>query len=234
MQKTILILDDDVSLVEVLKEYLGKLDFRVLAEHSPRAGLRALETHAIDLVILDIMLPEKDGIEVCKEIRAKSDVPVMMLTARGDVTDRIIGLKLGADDYVSKPFEPRELVARIEAILRRPRFIEKRQTFRFRDLEIHLYDRSVKVAGEVVDLTTMEFEILALLASRPGVVFSRDEIIDHIRGVEHDPFSRTIDVVLSKLRAKLKDDPKRPRFIKTVWGSGYTFLGVADGEYKKE
>jgi len=228
MVRTLLIIDDDRELVEALSEYLPKFNFRVLAAHLPSEGLKLLQSHAVDLVVLDVMLPEQDGIQVCKGIRAKSDVPIVMLTARGDIADRVVGLEVGADDYLPKPFEPRELVARLDAILRRARTIERRGVLRFRDLEINLQEHRVRAHGSDVELTSMEFEILALLASRPGTVFTRDQIMDHLRGEEYDCFSRTIDVMLSKIRSKLKDDPRHPRFIKTVWGSGYTFLGAMD------
>jgi len=230
MVRTILLIDDDTALVEVLSEYLPKFNFKVISAHTPSGGLKLLQANGVDLVILDVMLPERDGIQVCKEIREKSDVPIVMLTARGDLTDRIVGLEIGADDYMPKPFQPRELVARLDAILRRPRSIEKKGVLTFEHLEIDLAKHIVKVYGKALELTSMEFEILILLASKPGTVFSRDQIMDHLRGVEYGCFSRTIDVVLSRLRSKLKDDPKHPKFIKTVWGSGYIFLGEQRNE----
>lgn len=228
MVRNLLLIDDDKELVEALSEYLPKFNFKVHAAHAPSDGMKLLESRTFDAVVLDVMLPEKSGIQVCKELREKTELPIMMLTARGDLTDRIVGLEVGADDYLPKPFEPRELVARLEAILRRSKSIAKKKNILFRDLSINLQDHTVNVRGSRVELTSMEFEILVLLASHPGQVFTRDHIMDHLRGEEYDCFSRTIDVMLSKLRSKLKDDPKRPTFIKTVWGSGYIFLGVED------
>lgn len=226
MPRTLLIIDDDKDLVEALAEYLPKFNFKVLSAHKPSEGLILLHAHAVDLIVLDVMLPEKDGIQVCKEIRQKSDVPIVMLTARGELSDRIVGLEIGADDYLPKPFEPRELVARLDAILRRSKPAENRKVLQFKDLEIHTADHTVKAFGQPLELTAMEYAILLFLASNPGVVITRDQIMEHLRGEEHDCYSRTIDVMLSRLRAKLKDDPKHPRFIKTVWGSGYIFLGA--------
>lgn len=228
MARTLLIIDDDKDLVAALAEYLPKFNFKVLAAHTPSEGYKILETEPVDLIVLDVMLPEQDGIQVCKQIRQSSDLPIMMLTARGDLTDRVIGLEIGADDYLAKPFQPRELVARLEAILRRPQKIEKTKNLSFRNLEINLREHKVKCHGETLELTSMEFAILALLASKPGAVFTREQIADHLRGEEHDCHSRTIDVMLSRLRSKLKDDPKHPTFIKTIWGSGYIFLGAMD------
>ena len=172
------------------------------------------------------MLPEMDGFEVCRRIRQDSLVPIIMLTARGELTDRVVGLELGADDYLPKPFEPRELVARIQTVLRRAGTREqKARQLRFKDLDINLDQRSVHFRGKPLSLTTMEHEALVMFASYPGKVFTRDEILNHLRGIEAEIFSRSVDILISRLRQKLHDTTKPTRFIKTVWGSGYTFIG---------
>ncbi|MFQ5560973.1 MAG: winged helix-turn-helix domain-containing protein, partial [Nitrospinota bacterium] len=175
------------------------------------------------LVILDIMLPDMDGFTVCKKIRKKSNVPIIMLTARGEVTDRVVGLELGADDYLPKPFEPRELVARIQTVLRRNRRVD--QALQFKNLEINPVKQTVSLKGNALDLTTLEYQLLLLLAGSPGKTFTRDEILNHLKGVEADVFSRAVDISVSRLRSKLDDNSRQPRFIKTVWGRGYIFLG---------
>ncbi|MEZ4751320.1 MAG: response regulator transcription factor [Bdellovibrionota bacterium] len=182
MDRTLLIIDDDEDLVAALGEYLPKFNFKVLSSHQPDAGLKILAKEKVDLVILDVMLPGQDGMQVCKHIRLSSAVPIIMLTARGDIGDRIVGLEVGADDYLTKPFEPRELVARIEAILRRSKTLSTQQTLRFKDLEVDLKSHRVKAYGESLELTAMEFEILVLLASKPGTLFTRDQIMNHLRG----------------------------------------------------
>jgi two-component system phosphate regulon response regulator OmpR len=178
-------------------------------------------------VILDVMLPGRDGFRVCREIRRESAVPIIMLTARGDLPDRVAGLELGADDYLAKPFEPRELVARIQTVLRRvgethPRL--KGQRLRAEALTVDLRSRTAWLDDAPLDLTTTEFEILALFLQRPGAVLSRDEIMERVRGTDWEAYNRSIDIVVSRLRHKLHDDPKRPRYFKTVWGTGYLFL----------
>ena len=171
------------------------------------------------------MLPEQDGFEVCRTIRKTSSVPVIMLTARGEVTDRIVGLEIGADDYLPKPFEPRELVARIQNVLRRGRSRSDDKALRFGDLGINLERRSAELEGEALDLTTMEYQLLVLFATNPGKTFNRDEILNELRGIDAQLFSRSVDILVSRLRQKLKDTSRQPRFIKTVWGTGYAFIG---------
>jgi DNA-binding response OmpR family regulator len=171
------------------------------------------------------MLPGMDGFEVCKTIRQHSLVPIIMLTARGELMDKVVGLELGADDYLPKPFEPRELVARIHSILRRAKKIDKTRPLFFDRLEIDFSRHLVKLDGDIVDLTTNELTALALLTENPGKVFNRDEILQELRGIDCDAFNRSVDITMSRLRQKLNDDPKAPAFIKTVWGTGYVFIG---------
>jgi DNA-binding response OmpR family regulator len=177
-----------------------------------------------DLVILDVMLPETDGLAVCRKIRETSRVPIIMLTARGDVTDRIVGLEMGADDYLPKPFEPRELVARIEAVLRRGAPAAG-DVLKFGELEISQSARSAKRGKELLPLTTAEFELLDLLARNPGRVLTREKIMDDIKGIDWEAYDRSIDVLVSRLRQKLGDDPRQPGYIRTVRGVGYSFVG---------
>lgn len=232
MKATILIIDDDAKLNQLLIGFLGDFGFNVVAATRPEDGLKKIDQEAPDLIILDVMLPGMTGFELCKKIRESYAIPIIMLTARGEVTDKIVGLELGADDYLPKPFEPRELVARIQSVLRRARGIDKTQLKRFGRLEIDLMKRSVKLDGTAIELTTNEFAVLTLLAKNKGKVLSRDEILETLKGIEWDAFNRTVDITMSRLRHKLNDDPKNPSFIKTVWAAGYLFIG--DEEQKTE
>lgn len=222
----ILLIDDDEKLGSLLGAYFERFDMALTSATLPSVGLRELETLEPDLVILDVMLPEQDGFEVCRQIRKTSSVPIIMLTARGEVTDRIVGLEIGADDYLPKPFEPRELVARIQNVLRRSGSrSEEREELSYKDLSINLERRAVELENEPLELTTMEYQLLALLAANPGQTYSRDEILNELRGIDAQIFSRSVDILVSRLRQKLHDTAKQPRFIKTVWGTGYTFVG---------
>jgi DNA-binding response OmpR family regulator len=225
MNPTILIIDDDAKLNQLLKDFLKDFGFDVVTATHPAKGLKALKQASPDLVILDIMLPEMDGFEVCRAIRQTSNVPIIMLTARGEVTDKVVGLELGADDYLAKPFEPRELVARIQSVLRRTKQPGDNQTLTFERLIIDLDKHIALLDGDPVDLTTNEFAALALLARNAGKVLNRDQILQELRGMDCDAFNRSVDIAVSRLRQKLKDDPKSPEFIKTVWGTGYVFIG---------
>jgi DNA-binding response OmpR family regulator len=227
-KKQILIIDDDMKLGELLKGYLSKFSMGVTAAIQPEEGLNLLKKRAFDLVILDVMLPGKDGFEVCKEIRKSSKVPVIMLTARGDVTDRVVGLEIGADDYLPKPFEPRELVARIQTVLRRLSPMPTATPGGFLEsdgLTLDLAKRTASLKKKELGLTTTEFEILAFFLKNPGVVMSRDRIMEYLKGIECEAFNRSIDIAVSRLRKKLKDSAEKPRFFKTVWGEGYLFIG---------
>ncbi|UCH21399.1 MAG: response regulator transcription factor [Deltaproteobacteria bacterium] len=225
MKPTILIIDDDKKLNRLLEDFLSDFGFRTLSETHPDVGLRKLRQQSPDLVILDVMLPGINGFEVCKRIRQTHTLPIIMLTARGEPMDKVVGLEIGADDYVAKPFEPRELVARIQAVLRRCKKVPDTRPQAFGRLEIDFPRRIVRLDGSVVNLTTNEFTILALLTRNPGKVFDRDQILQELSGIDSDAFNRTVDISISRLRRKLKDDPQKPTFIKTIWGAGYVFVG---------
>jgi len=223
MKPLVLIIDDDAKLNVLLGTYLADFGMRTIAAVTPAEGLRELHANHPDLIILDVMLPGMNGFDLCRTIRRTESVPIIMLTARGEVADRIVGLELGADDYLPKPFEPRELVARIQSVLRRPRPTE-REVRRFGPLVVDLVRRQARLDGAAVELTTNEFAVLRLLTDQPGEVLDRDRILETLRGIEHEAFNRTVDVTVSRLRQKLDDDPKAPRFIRTVWGAGYVFI----------
>ena len=224
----ILLIDDDEKLGELLKAYFQRFDMQLDNAVRPSEGLLKIQRDKPDLVILDGMLPEQDGFDVCRTIRKTSSIPVVMLTARGDVTDRIVGLEIGADDYLSKPFEPRELVVRIQNVLRRSRAAEEENSklLRFGSLQVDTERRTAELEGNPLDLTTMEYQLLVLFASNPGRTFNRDEILNELRGIDAQLFSRSVDILVSRLRQKLGDTSRQPRFIKTVWGTGYAFVGV--------
>ena len=227
VKKHILIIDDDEKLNALLKDYLNNYAYSVNSVTHPSDGLKAIRQKDPDLIILDIMLPDMDGFEVCREIRKISTVPIIMLTARGDVTDRIVGLEMGADDYLPKPFEPRELVARIQSVMRRSS-AQPLSIIRFHGLELDLEKQTVVLFNKNIALTTMEFELLRLFAENPGKVLTRDQMMDALRGMDWSSFDRSIDVLLSRLRQKLQDDPKAPKWILTVRGTGYKFIGDRD------
>lgn len=221
----ILLIDDDEKLGDLLGVFFDRFDLKLQVAHDPETGLKMLDAQEPDLVILDVMLPGQDGFAVCRTIRKVSTVPIIMLTARGEVTDRIVGLEIGADDYMPKPFEPRELVARIQNVLRRS--TESRKTGQqlcYEGLSINLERRSAELDGTDMDLTTMEYQLLALFAENPGRTFTRDEILNELRGIDAQLFSRSVDILVSRLRQKLGDTSKQARFIKTVWGTGYAFI----------
>ena len=218
----LLIIDDDERLAGPLADYLRRYDMALVSATHPDQGMALLQEQPFELVILDVMLPDRDGFQVCREIRRDSQIPIIMLTARGEVMDRIVGLELGADDYLPKPFEPRELVARIQNILKRSKASPDAQDIlRFADLELDLTRREVRVQGQTVDLTTMEYQLLELLARHPGKNYSRDEILNQLKGIDaEDIFTRSVDILISRLRQKLKPT----QYVKTVWGSGYCFV----------
>ncbi|MCK6426587.1 MAG: response regulator transcription factor [Burkholderiaceae bacterium] len=223
----ILLIDDDEHLGPPLAAYLRRYDFELDCALRPSDALRRLQQQRYDAAILDVMLPEMDGFALCREIRRDSDLPILMLTARGDVMDRVIGLELGADDYLPKPFEPRELAARLQTILRRRRAPaagadSSPAPLTFEGLVIDLARRQVLRQGEPVELTGTEFELLALLAREPQKVFSRDEILTRLRGHEADLYTRAVDIVISRLRRKLEPVD----CIRTLRNVGYTFAGV--------
>lgn len=225
MKPSILIIDDDEKLNNMLKDYLSDFGFSIFTALEPGEGFKILGEKLPDLIILDIMLPHMNGFEVCKTIRKTHTVPIIMLTARGEVMDKVVGLELGADDYLPKPFEPRELVARIQSVLRRTQQDNQSEIETFGRLAIDYKKRAVLLDGKDAGLTTNEFTALSLLAKNAGKVLSRDQILDTLRGMECEAFNRSVDITMSRVRQKLKDDPKDPTFIKTVWGAGYVFIG---------
>lgn len=224
MPTRLLLIDDDARLAAMLGEYLRGRGFELDVCGDGETGVLAQGKADYNAVILDVMLPGIDGLEVCRRIRARSQVPILMLTARGDDMDRIVGLELGADDYLPKPFNPRELLARLSAILRRAQPRDNpAEVLRFGDLEIDLGSREVRVHGERRELTGRQFELLLLLAQRPGRVQSRQQILDALKGEEWDAVDRSIDVHISRIRQLIEDDVKRPRLVQTVRGAGYVF-----------
>ena len=232
----LLMIEDDVRLAGMVADYLGQNGFAVVHSPDAHSGLARLQMPGVDLVILDLMLPDMDGLEVCRRIRSlqgsAAQVPVLMLTAKGDPMDRIIGLEMGADDYLPKPFEPRELLARIRAILRRRtdggNATAATQVLRFGTLEIDRDARTVTVAGELADLTSYQFDLLVALAERAGRVLTRDQIMEAVRGRELEAFDRSIDVHMGRIRAAIEADPKAPKRILTVRGVGYVFARQQD------
>jgi two-component system, OmpR family, response regulator len=223
----VLLIDDDRKHSELLQAYFKRFGIGLSCAFDAKEGMKKLNREEPDLLLLDIMLPGKDGFEICREVRRISNIPIIMLTARGDVIDRVSGLELGADDYVGKPFEPRELVARVQALLRRTEFGGSgKGKLRFEGLSIDTETRNVTVDGEPVDLTSMEFELLLILARRPGRKLSRDSILSELRGIDAAILTRSVDIMISRLRQKLGDSVKPPRFIQTIWGRGYCFVGV--------
>lgn len=220
----VLLIDDDKKHSELLKSYLKQFGIALECAGDADEGMRKLSRTDPDLLLLDIMLPGRDGFDICREVRKKSAIPIIMLTARGDVVDRVSGLEIGADDYVGKPFEPRELVARIQTILRRASTTDSRDPLlRFEGIEIDTGSKEVRVDGSRIELTTMETELLILLARRSGKKVSRDEILNELRGIDAAILTRSVDIMVSRLRQKIGDSVKPPRFIQTVWGTGYAF-----------
>jgi DNA-binding response OmpR family regulator len=224
----ILLIEDDPRLAEMVKNYLGGAGFRVTVAANGAAGIAQHGREAYDALVLDLMLPDMDGLEVCRRVRAHADTPILMLTARGDAMDRVVGLELGADDYLPKPFEPRELLARLHAILRRAKGDRRAEVLRFGRLEIDVAAREVRLAGEPRQLTGYQFELLLALARHAGRVLSRDVIMDLMKHQRLEAFDRSIDVHISRIRAAIEDDAKKPRRVITVRGAGYVFAKAQD------
>jgi len=227
MQK-ILIIDDDTRLLQNVKTYLMDFGYSIETASDGMEGLRMVTEFTPDLVILDLMMPLLDGLEVCRKIRSASSVPIIMLTARGEESDIVAGLEVGADDYLTKPFSLRELAARIKASLRRSAAMQnapadKKDTIVSGDLRIHFLKREVFKKDTEISLTSTEFNLLWMMASQPGVVFSRNRLLDELRNRQLDLFDRSIDAHISHLRKKIEDSPKGPKYIVTVWGTGYKF-----------
>ena len=219
-----LLIDDDQKLGDLLKNYLKSYDIDLSAINDPRKAIDTIKHLGPDLLILDVMMPHINGFELCKMIREESDTPIIILSARGESDDKVKGIDLGADDYLSKPFEARELVARIHSLLRRT---QKDLAVRSDPIfEVDQQRLEVSLNGNVLDLTTKEFELMDLFIKNPGVIFTRDEIIKEIKGIDAHLFSRSIDILISRLRHKIENDPKEPKIIKTIWGKGYMFVAV--------
>ncbi|HTC38992.1 MAG TPA: response regulator transcription factor [Steroidobacteraceae bacterium] len=229
MVERILLVEDDPRLADMLHEYLGQAGFGVTVAPLGATALEKLSSAEYDAVVLDLMLPDMDGLNVCRELRAKYDTPVLMLTARGDAVDRIVGLELGADDYLPKPFEPRELVARLRAIMRRRvRGTTGDNSWRFGRLELDIGARAVRLDGKPCELTGYQFDLLVALAKNAGRVLSREVLMDLVKGEEFESFDRSIDVHISRIRAAIEDNPKKPRRIITVRAAGYVFAKAQD------
>lgn len=225
MSDRILLIEDDARLAEMVKSYLGESGFAVTIAPNGRTGLALHGRETFDALILDLMLPDMDGLDICRTIRAGAQTPILMLTARGDAMDRVVGLEIGADDYLPKPFEPRELLARLRAILRRAKAGggEPSETLRFGRLELDVGARQARLGGEPCALTSHQFGLLLVLARHAGRVMSRDALMDALTNERFEAFDRSIDVHISRIRAAIEDDPKKPRRVITVRGAGYVF-----------
>jgi two-component system phosphate regulon response regulator OmpR len=226
----LLMIEDDSRLASMVAAYLTDAGCAVTVAEDATRGLAALQSRPWDLVLLDLMLPDEDGLALCRRIRERSDVPIVMVTARGDTADRIVGLELGADDYLPKPFEPRELLARIRAVLRRRSPAGRRDVSRFGRLEVDRDAREARIDGEPRPLTGHQFALLAVLAENAGRVMTREQLMDRVRGDALDTFDRSIDVHIGRIRAAIEDDPRKPRRILTVRGVGSVFARSQDGE----
>jgi len=231
MPTKVLVVDDELKMVKLVRTYLENAGFQVVVAYDGQEALTVFRHEQPDLVVLDLMLPKIDGLDVARSIRRSSDTPIIMLTARAEETDRLIGLQLGADDYVVKPFSPRELVARVQAVLRRSSRsqspeagIDRPQVISIGELELDLGRREARLAHRPIELTTAQFDLLTVLAQRPGQVFTRPQLLDAVQGDSYAGYERTIDVHIKNLRRTLGDDPRAPRYISTVRGVGYKFI----------
>jgi DNA-binding response OmpR family regulator len=222
--QTILVVDDEARIVKLVRDYLERAGFGVLSARDGETALTLARVEKPDLIILDLMLPGVDGLDVCRRLRQESGVPIIMLTARVEEADRIVGLELGADDYVTKPFSPRELVARVRATLRRANGqVGPATILRAGDVELDTAALTATVAGQAVDLTATEFHLLATLVRQPGRIFSREQLLEAVHGVAFDGFDRSVDSHIKNLRRKIEPNPRQPRYIQTIYGVGYRF-----------
>jgi DNA-binding response OmpR family regulator len=224
----ILLIEDDARLAGMVRDYLDEAGFRVTHAANGTTGLALHAREAFDAIVLDLMLPDMDGLGVCRQVRARATTPILMLTARGDAMDRVVGLELGADDYLPKPFEPRELLARLRAILRRSKGDHRQEVLRFGRLEIDRDAREARLDGAPRTLTSYQFALLLALAEHAGRVMSRDALMDLLKAQPLEAFDRSIDVHISRIRAAIEDDPKKPRRVITVRGAGYVFAKAQD------
>jgi DNA-binding response OmpR family regulator len=230
-QPSILVVDDDPKLRDLLAQYLGREGFRVRTANDGNAMDVLIAESPPDLVVLDLMLPGEDGLSIARRLRGGTDIPVIILSARGDEVDRIVGLEVGADDYLAKPFSPRELLARIRAVLRRqriPAVPDETKTVGFGDFTLDLEAQRLLRHGREVELTAGDFALLEVLVTHPNRVMSRDQLVDRIKGYERSPYDRSIDVRVTRLRKKIEADPTNPVFLRTVWGRGYMFTPHGD------
>lgn len=223
MAERILLIEDDARLARMVDDYLSGAGFRVTQAATGKAGLALAERDAFDALVLDLMLPDMDGLDLCKALRVRNQTPILMLTARGDAMDRVVGLEMGADDYLPKPFEPRELLARLRAILRRAHTSAPANVLQFGRLEIDKDAREVRIDGAPRTLTSYQFALILAMAERAGRVLSRDTLFDLVKGESIEAFDRSIDVHISRIRAAIEDNPKKPRRVITVRGAGYVF-----------
>jgi DNA-binding response OmpR family regulator len=227
----ILLVEDDPRLADMVRDYLALNGYRVTHAATGGEGIALEARDAFDAIVLDLMLPDMDGLDVCRRVRARAATPILMLTARGDAMDRVVGLEMGADDYLPKPFEPRELLARLKAILRRGRGqtgAPGAEVLHFGRLEIDQGAREVRLDGKVCDLTSHQYALLLALAEHPGRVLTRDQLMDFVKGAPLEAFDRSIDVHISRIRAAIEDDPKQPKRVITVRGAGYVFARAQD------
>lgn len=222
--KTILVVEDDHSIARLIRDYLDRAGYGVILAADGETGLARSRTEKPDVIVLDLGLPGRDGIEMLRELRRTSNVPVVIVTARGEETDRVVGLELGADDYMVKPFSPRELVARVRAVLRRTERADTAQdVIRVRDLALDIPRMRAEMNGEVIDLTPTEFQLVLAMASQPGRVFTRNQLLDAAHGVAFESYERAIDAHIKNIRRKLEPTPSDPQYILTVYGVGYRF-----------
>jgi len=229
MSGSVLLVEDEENLASLVRAYLEQEGYRVISVTSGAEALRAVEAEPVRLVVLDLNLPDMDGVDVCRRIRARSAVPIVMLTARDDEADLLVGLGAGADDYIGKPFSPKELVARMKAVLRRAEPGSDEQPLTLGDVEVHRSGREVKVAGSIVELRPKEFDLLAYLVSNRGAVFSRDMLLERVWTADIHVTERSVDTLVKRLRQKIEEDSANPTLILTVWGTGYKFQDRADG-----
>jgi two-component system alkaline phosphatase synthesis response regulator PhoP len=224
MNELILVVDDEARIVKLARDYLERAGFRVLSAGDGNTGLAMARRERPDLIVLDLMLPGLDGLDVCRALRRESDVPIIMLTARVEESDRLVGLELGADDYISKPFSPRELVARVRTVLRRAHGnVHQPGLLRAADLEIDLEGHRLTRGGAPVKLSRIEFNLLTILAQHPGQTYTRAQLLDRLHGIAFDGYDRSIDAHVKNLRRKLEPDPAQPRYVLTIYGIGYQF-----------
>lgn len=226
MNEKILVVDDEPKIVKLARDYLEKNGFRVISTGNGNTALAMARHEKPALVVLDLMLPGMDGFDVCRTLRRESDVPIIMLTARSDESDQLIGLELGADDYIVKPFSPRALIARVRAVLRRAQGnLRQPVIIHAGSLEVDIESHVVTRAGEKIHLTRSEFKLLAALVQHPGQVFTREQLVEHLHGVAYAGYDRSVDSHIKNLRQKIEDDPTVPAYIQTIYGVGYKFRG---------